>query len=52
MLNGPMKLGVALPDGIAAYFEALQREPSIAQELETYRPALAAWVESVTGSPA
>ena len=52
MLNGPMDLGVALPDGIAAYFEALKREPSIARELETYRPALAAWVESVTGSPA
>ncbi|WP_419911175.1 glutathione S-transferase family protein [Hoeflea sp.] len=52
MLNGPMQLGVVLPDRIAAYFEALKREPSVARELETYRPALAEWVGSVTGTPA
>ncbi|MDA4844730.1 glutathione S-transferase family protein [Hoeflea poritis] len=52
MLNGPMKLEIVLPDKIAAYFEALKREPSIARELDSYRPALAAWVESVAGPTA
>ncbi|WP_136656401.1 glutathione S-transferase family protein [Nitratireductor sp. XY-223] len=52
MLNRPMDLGVVLPDAVAAYFEALKREPSIAWELDSYRPALAAWVGSVTGTPA
>jgi glutathione S-transferase len=49
MLDEPMGLGVSLSSKLAAYFDALQREPSIAAELETYRPALAGWVAATTG---
>ena len=49
LLNGVMAPGVRLPEKVGAYFADLQREPSVAAELESYRPALAAWVESVAG---
>ncbi|MCP4315905.1 MAG: glutathione S-transferase family protein [Hyphomicrobiales bacterium] len=50
MLNGPMGLNIEFPDSIAVYFSALQREPNVAAELDSYRPALAAWVEATIGS--
>ncbi|MEX3009996.1 glutathione S-transferase family protein [Hoeflea sp. TYP-13] len=50
MLTEPMALDIVFPESIATYFSALQREPSVAAELDSYRPALAAWVEATTGS--
>ncbi|MEM9107913.1 MAG: glutathione S-transferase family protein [Pseudomonadota bacterium] len=49
MLNEPMGLSTPLPEKLAAYFKALQNEPSVAAELESYRPALSAWVNSTIG---
>lgn len=49
MLNGPMELNIEMPVSVASYFSALQREPSVAEELESYRPALAAWVAATIG---
>ncbi|MEM6463218.1 MAG: glutathione S-transferase family protein [Pseudomonadota bacterium] len=50
MLNRPMALNIALPDKVSDYFSALQREPSVASELASYRPALEAWIESTIGT--
>ena len=50
MLNGPMALNIEMPAALKAYFSDLQREPNVAAELATYRPALAAWVETTTGT--
>lgn len=49
MLNGPMGLNLTLPDKLVVYFAALQKQASVAAELESYRPALAAWVDATTG---
>ena len=49
MLNGPMGLNLTMPDKLAVYFDALHKQPSVAAELESYRPALAAWVDATTG---
>ncbi len=45
-LDGPMKLGIMLPEPVARYMAALRADPVVAAELATYRPALAAWIES------
>lgn len=50
ILNGPMELNIAMPETLSDYFSALQEEPNVAAELESYRPALAAWVEATTGT--
>ena len=49
MLNGPMGLNTPLPGKLAIYFEALQGEATVAAELQSYRPALAAWVNTTIG---
>ena len=49
-LNAVMELGILVPEPIARYIAALRDDPSVAAELATYRPALAAWAESVMGN--
>ena len=48
-LNAAMELNILVPEPIARYIAALRDAPTVAAELSSYQPALAAWVDTVLG---